>query len=321
MTKYFKESYQNLFKPSMKKLPFFASVALTILGAIFIVNGFKNTVYIAFLVATATIYLIKSIKVNDGLRSSKKSLCFIGFLVALIPLPMIISYEVEVLSAKLSNELITSIMLLLVGYIGVRISLAEEYNVKKKISQGVAYTLLTYSVIGVLSVLGLIISYIFINGLGAINLEFLTKDISNMGAEGGVFPAIVGTILLGLGTLFTAVPLGVGTAVYLNEYSNRRSKSVLFVRTSVNVLYATPSIVFGLFGLALFVPIFGISLITGALILGFLVLPLIISASEEALAAVPQELRNSSLALGATKWQTIKSVVLPAAIPGIITSV
>jgi len=142
-----------------------------------------------------------------------------------------------------------------------------------------------------------------------------------MGAEGGVFPAIIGTILLGLGTLLTAIPLGVGTAIYLNEYSSRQSKSVLFVRTSVNVLYATPSIVFGLFGLALFVPIFGISLTTGSLILGFLVLPLIISASEEALEAVPQELRNSSLAIGATKWQTIKNVVLPSAAPGIITSI
>jgi phosphate transport system permease protein len=138
--------------------------------------------------------------------------------------------------------------------------------------------------------------------------------------RGGIFPAILGTLLLTLGAVLVALPLGVASAIYLSEYA-REGNVVRIVRLGIQNLAGVPSVVFGLFGLGLFVVFlgWGTSLLAGAVTLGFLILPVIIGASEEALRQVPSTFREASLALGATQWQTIRKVVLPAALPGILT--
>ncbi|MDR0734683.1 MAG: phosphate ABC transporter permease PstA, partial [Elusimicrobiota bacterium] len=167
-----------------------------------------------------------------------------------------------------------------------------------------------------------IIYFIAVRGTPALSWEFITAVPRNGMTEGGVAPAIVGTIYLTLGAVLFAFPLGVACAVYLQEYS-LKSYVVNIVRMGINNLAGVPSVVFGLFGLAVFVKIFGfgVSMLSGSLTLGILILPGIISASQEALMAVPLSFREASLAMGATKWQTIRRITLPAALPGILTGV
>lgn len=140
--------------------------------------------------------------------------------------------------------------------------------------------------------------------------------------QGGVAPAIVGTFYLTLGALLFSVPLGLACAIYICEYSPA-SYAVNIIRLSINNLAGVPSVVFGLFGFAVFVKAFGfgVSILSGSLTLGIMALPGIISASQEAILAVPQSFKEASLALGATHWQTIKKVVLPTALPGILTGI
>lgn len=170
----------------------------------------------------------------------------------------------------------------------------------------------------------IVIAYIIINivwhGLPVISWEFIFDSPRKSGAEGGIFPAIIGTILLVVGTIAIALPLGMASAIYLSEYA-KRGRFTETVRLAIMTLAGVPSIVFGLFGLGLFVLFlhFGASIIAGALTLACMVLPTIIVSSEEALQAVPKSLREGSLALGATKWETIRKNVLPYAIPGMMT--
>ena len=170
--------------------------------------------------------------------------------------------------------------------------------------------------------LGSILFFIAARGLSSINWEFLTQAPRDSMTAGGVAPAIVGTLYLTLGAIIFALPLGVACAVYLTEYSPK-GWIVNVLRISINNLAGVPSVVFGLFGLTVFVKYFGfgVSILSGSLTLGILALPLIISASQEAMTAVPQSIREASLALGATHWETIRRVVLPAALPGILTGV
>lgn len=186
--------------------------------------------------------------------------------------------------------------------------------------QAIAFTLLSLAMAGVLVALGTILFFILVRGTGVISWEFLTSFPRRAMTEGGIFPALVGTLCLAIGTLFFSLPLGAFAAIYLVEYA-RQGLLVRIIRMAVNNLAGVPSVVFGLFGLAFFVRAlgFGISILSGSLTLAFLVLPVIIRASEEALRAVPQEFREGSLALGATKWQTIRKVVLPVGLPGILT--
>jgi phosphate transport system permease protein len=165
-----------------------------------------------------------------------------------------------------------------------------------------------------------IIIKIFINGLPAISWEFLTADPQKSGAEGGIFPAIIGTLYLIIGTIVIALPLGMFSAIYLAEYS-KNSKFTQSIRMAIVTLAGVPSIVFGLFGLGLFVITldFGSSILAGSITLACMILPTIIVASEEALKSVPQYMREGSLALGATKWETIYKNVLPYALPGMLT--
>ena len=198
------------------------------------------------------------------------------------------------------------------------------YYLNKKISakniQKIAFSGLFSAIILVIIFLGIILSYIIFNGIGALNWGFLTEWPSDLGRSGGIFPAIVGTFYLVGGAIFIALPLGVGAAIYLNEYT-REGKVTKIIRAGADLLNGTPSIVFGLFGFAFLVLYLkmGISLLAGQITLAFMILPTIIRTTEEALKSVPQILREGSLALGATKWQTIKKVVLPPAAPGILT--
>lgn len=177
--------------------------------------------------------------------------------------------------------------------------------------------LVTYLV--VLAIVGVLVD-IVIKGLPTISIEFLTANPRRGGALGGIYPAIVGSVLLILGTVIVAFPLGMATAVYLNEYARPGPLQTL-IRLAIVTLSGVPSVVFGLFGLGLFVIFmgFGASILAGSLTLACMILPTIIVASEEALRAVPQGLRDAALALGATKWQTIRTNVLPYSIPGMLT--
>lgn len=169
-------------------------------------------------------------------------------------------------------------------------------------------------------VIASIIIKILWNGLSVINWGFLTTMPRRGGSEGGILPAIVGTLLLALGTIIIALPLGMATAIYLSEYA-RAGRFTQTVRLAIVTLAGVPSIVYGLFGLGLFVIFlhFGASIIAGCLTLACMILPIIIVSSEEALRAVPKSLREGSLALGATKWQTIYKNVLPYSISGMLT--
>ena len=157
-------------------------------------------------------------------------------------------------------------------------------------------------------------------GWRAITWTFLTQPPMDSMTKGGILPCIVGTFCLSIGAIITAMPVGIASAVYLNEYA-RPGRALRLIRLGINNLAGVPSVVFGLFGLAFFVVILkmGVSIIAGALTLGAMSLPVIIGATEEALKAVPDTYREASLGLGATKWQTIWRVVLPSALPGILT--
>ena len=169
-------------------------------------------------------------------------------------------------------------------------------------------------------VIASIIIKILWNGLSVIDWKFLTTMPRRGGSEGGILPAIVGTLSLALGTIIVALPLGMATAIYLSEYA-KAGRFTRTIRLAIVTLAGVPSIVFGLFGLGLFVIFlrFGASIIAGCLTLACMILPIIIVSSEEALRAVPKSLREGSLALGATKWQTIYKNVLPYSIPGMLT--
>ncbi|ABS56433.1 phosphate ABC transporter, inner membrane subunit PstA [Methanoregula boonei 6A8] len=184
----------------------------------------------------------------------------------------------------------------------------------------VAFGCVIAAAMAVLAILAIILGYIIINGLPAISWQFLTQSPTDLGRGGGIFPAIVGTLYLVAGAILIALPLGVGAAIYLIEYT-REGRITKLIRTGVDLLNGTPSIVFGLFGFAFLVLFLnvGVSLIAGMITLALMVLPTVIRTTEEALKNVPQSLREGSLALGATKWQTIKNVVIPPAVPGIVT--
>jgi len=166
----------------------------------------------------------------------------------------------------------------------------------------------------------LIIAYMVINGAGAISWDFLSQPPTQAGKAGGIFPAIVGSFYLMLGTLIFALPIGIFAGVYLSEYSKDNWLTRLINLAIIN-LAGVPSIVFGLFGLGLFVLMlkFGMSLLAASLTLACQALAMTITTSREAILAVPREYREGSLAIGVTKWQTTRHVVLPQAMPGIIT--
>jgi phosphate transport system permease protein len=172
------------------------------------------------------------------------------------------------------------------------------------------------------SILVIIICIIFIKGYGSCNLPFMLTYPEDMGRHGGIFPAVVGTVFLVVLSILFATPLGIGTAIYLTEYT-KESRFTTIIRFGVESLAGIPSIIYGLFGFIFFVIKLGMgwSLLAGAFTLTIMILPTIIRTSEEAIKAVPRNLRMVSYSLGATKWETTVKVVLPSAAPGILTGI
>ena len=166
----------------------------------------------------------------------------------------------------------------------------------------------------------IVVYFLVAKGWRAINWTFLSQPPIDSMTKGGILPCIVGTLCLSSGASIVALPIGVASAIYLNEYA-RQGRMVRVIRLGINNLAGVPSVVFGLFGLAFFVVYLemGVSILAGSLTLGAMTLPVIIGSTEEALRAVPDTYREASLGLGATKWQTIYRVVLPAALPGVLT--
>ena len=192
----------------------------------------------------------------------------------------------------------------------------------KRLKQKIAFLIFRLFSIAIVGILISILGFIVFNGIKVINWEFLSSAPKEGMTEGGIFPAIIGTIYLIIGSLVFAVPLGVTSAIYTVEYAGN-GKIVRFIRMMTNSLASIPSIVFGLFGMALFVNKlgFGDSILAGSLTLGLLSLPVIIRTSEEALKAVPESYRSGSYALGASKLQTITKLILPSALPNILTGI
>jgi len=190
----------------------------------------------------------------------------------------------------------------------------------KKIKEKLGFTILGLATVVVLFILGVILYDISSKGISVISWEFLTQPPKAGMTKGGILPAIVGTLYVSLITVLFSVPLGICAAIYLNEYAK---KGILtrIIRVSIRNLAGVPSIVYGLFGVVLFVQMFkfGTCILSSGLTLGLLTLPWTITASEEALRSVPNSYREGALALGATKWQAIRTNVLPYALPGILT--
>lgn len=190
------------------------------------------------------------------------------------------------------------------------------------LTQRLGFSMLTLvAVFTVVPIIGVIV-YIFVQGSPAISWEFLSAVPRSGMREGGILPAIIGTFYLTIGTAIFSVPLGIAAAIYLSEYAadNRWTR---LIRLAIINLAGIPSVVYGLFGLGLFVLFlnFGTSILAASLTLSIMTLPVIISTAEEALRAVPQPFRTVSVSLGATRWQTIRRIVLPQALPGILTGV
>ncbi len=192
----------------------------------------------------------------------------------------------------------------------------------KKIKENIVFWVIKSAAFLNLLALTIFLFFLVKNGISAISWKFLVLPPRDMMTKGGIMPCIVGTLILSLGSIIVSLPLGVGAAIYLCEYA-KQGKMLRIIRLGINNLAGVPSIVFGLFGLAFFATYlhFKVSILTGILTLGLLSLPVIIGTSEEAIRSVPDTYKEASIALGATKWQTIYKIILPSAIPGIMTGV
>lgn len=199
-------------------------------------------------------------------------------------------------------------------------NISVNNHARKMLAQNVAFT--TFRILSgvIVTILFIILAFIIIKGASVLNWDFITTPPTDGMKGGGIWPAIVGTFYLMVGSALFAFPLGIMSGIYMNEYASH-GKIVKFIRMMTNDLAGIPSIVFGLFGMSLFVNFFGFgdSILAGSLTLGLLALPLVIRTTEEALKAIPNSFREGSLALGATKLQTIWHVILPMGMPNIIT--
>jgi phosphate transport system permease protein len=192
----------------------------------------------------------------------------------------------------------------------------------RQTSQKIAFAVLTALAAIVVVPIVLVLGYIVVQGISAVSWEFLTTFPRNGMREGGILPAIVGTVILIFGTAIVSIPIAIGASIYLAEYAGD-TRLTRAIRLAIINLAGIPSIVYGLFGLGLFVLFLGLgtSIVAGSLTLGLMTMPVVISTAEEALLTVPQRFRVASRSLGATRWQTIRQVVLPNALPGILTGV
>jgi len=197
---------------------------------------------------------------------------------------------------------------------------AKNTDRKKRYSQAIAFTIFKLMSYSVVAILFIILGFIVIRGIGVISWDFLSKAPEEGMTKGGILPAIVGTLCLVVGSSIFSFPIGIMSGIYMNEYATG-SKVATFIRIMTNNLSGVPSVVFGLFGMSLFVNTlkFGDSILAGSLTLGLLSLPLVIRTTEESLKAIDNSYREGSLALGATKLQTIRKVIMPMAMPNVIT--
>ncbi|WP_440007564.1 phosphate ABC transporter permease PstA [Halomicrococcus sp. SG-WS-1] len=243
------------------------------------------------------------------------------------------TWSPENLSVTLVGSVVVPVLAIVAALVGSWSAAKARAGFGARGRQQGAFLLVSMSVFGMLAVLGLLVAFIVVNGLetvltganvGNLEIPFLTNVASSLFVEvPGVLPAIVGTVWLVFIAVVFAVPLGVGAAVFLTEYAEK-GRFTQLVEVATNGLWSTPSIVFGLFGLAFVLPRVSNgtkSLLGGGIVLGFMLLPLVVITSRESIKAVPDEYRDASAALGVSQWETVRSVVLPAAMPGVITGV
>lgn len=227
-------------------------------------------------------------------------------------------FEFAGLSAVFGYYLVLPFMVMVAGFLVIKDAINLLYGYSPRGREALVFSMVRLSAVFTLLLLGGIVSIILIRGIGAISWTFLTQPHFRLGQEGGISTCIEGTFWLILGAMLISAPLGLGAAIYLNEYSKHIGLNRI-IYIAVGGLNGVPSIVYGLFGLAFLVATFGLSLLAGSIILGLMNLPTIILTSQEALKSVPNSLREGSVALGATRWQTIKKVVIPSALPGVLT--
>ncbi|MEM0466499.1 MAG: phosphate ABC transporter permease PstA [Candidatus Thermoplasmatota archaeon] len=272
---------------------------------------------ITLFINLTAIYLLGSIqKKHSATHFKQRSLLYITIRDKLKKLS--ISFVILVfigLCYLILGILIASVLVIASGFL-----LYYRKKISEKIKQKIMFSTLGISILTIIILLGIILIYIIINGLPAVSWDFLTEPPKRLGREGGISTALIGTLYLVGGAIAIALPIGVGSSIYLTEYTKENLVTKI-IRTAADLLNGTPSIVFGLFGFAFFVLYlkFGFSLIAGQITLAFMIIPTILRTTEEALRSVPQSIREGSYAVGATKWQTIRRVVLPPAAPGIIT--
>ena len=224
------------------------------------------------------------------------------------------------LGASFDYTFLLPLLILICSLLCIKDVLNIIYGYSARGREALVFLAVRMSAILSMLLLGGILFVIVYKGMGAINWEFLTMPHRRLGQAGGISTAIMGSFWMVLGAMIISSPLGIGAAIYLHEYS-RSQKLNRLITIAVSCLNGVPSVVFGLFGLAFLVRFFGVSLLSGSIILGLINIPTIILTCQEALKSVPNSLREGSMALGASKWQTIKKVVLPSAMPGILTGV
>jgi phosphate transport system permease protein len=222
------------------------------------------------------------------------------------------------LGASFDCSFLLPALIFAAGIMGIKDSINILYSYSKRGKQVLVFLAIRLSAIISLLLLGGILFIILYKGIWVISWEFLTTPHRNLGQSGGISTVIAGTFWMVLGAMIVSAPLGIGAAVYLHEYSsNHRLNRMITI--AISILNGVPSVVYGLFALAFLVAVFGVSLLSGSIVLGLINIPTILITSQEALKSVPNSLREGSMALGASKWQTIRKIVLPSAMPGVLT--
>lgn len=222
------------------------------------------------------------------------------------------------IGASFGYKLILSGLVLVASIVATKDTINLFYDRSSKSREALVFLAIRLTAVFSVLILGGILFIIIYKGIWALSWEFLTQAPRKLGTQGGISTAILGSLWMVLGAMIFSAPLGIGAAIYLNEYSRNLMLNRL-ITIAVSCINGVPSVVFGLFGVAFLINFFGISLLSGSIILGLINIPIVILTTQEALKSVPNSLREGSVALGATKWQTIKKVVLPSSMPGILT--
>lgn len=222
------------------------------------------------------------------------------------------------IGASFGYKLILSSLVLVASIVATKDTINLFYDRSSKSREALVFLAIRLTAVFSVLILGGILFIIIYKGIWALSWEFLTQAPRKLGTQGGISTAILGSLWMVLGAMIFSAPLGIGAAIYLNEYSRNLMLNRL-ITIAVSCINGVPSVVFGLFGVAFLINFFGISLLSGSIILGLINIPIVILTTQEALKSVPNSLREGSVALGATKWQTIKKVVLPSSMPGILT--